>query len=324
MGKYRLSRRGKKLQLSDDQRTLIALPKDVPERTWAEILQKEDNDLFIFDIREDILDEVFRICYQKYMAKQSTLFTVYCAAEAWLKLVNWYFFRHDPGEDPSAYPPCYIPNRVESWVPDDLPDPSPKDTWCHQELSVLDDCQEEGLRKWPSSSSVDMPVVESIPEEYWFPGKVNLPKEYSTKSSEDVASTISYEESVSDNVCAESEVLQNVTDYSTSEDVSAKESTISGVKNTTPVPSSLQGAGDSAGGGGRFKTRQRSEKSKLFSSKPSVASRSKGFLPPLDGDSRSRISIISDCRLRNLRLDTQYEITSEKIDTPPGAALKRK
>lgn len=34
LAKYKLSRRGKKLQFSDDQRTLLALPKDVPERTW--------------------------------------------------------------------------------------------------------------------------------------------------------------------------------------------------------------------------------------------------------------------------------------------------
>lgn len=34
MNKFKLSRRGKKLQISDDQRTLLALPRDVSERTW--------------------------------------------------------------------------------------------------------------------------------------------------------------------------------------------------------------------------------------------------------------------------------------------------
>ncbi|CAH2269077.1 jg27025 [Pararge aegeria aegeria] len=259
IAKYKLSRRGKKLQISDDQRTLIALPRDVPERTWAEILHKEEIDLMIFDVREEILEDTFNICYQKYMARQNSLFTVHCAAEAWLKLLNWYI--------------------------------------------IL-----------PSSCT---------------------------------------EESLSSNVCAESEVLQNVTDYNTSEAISAKvtfvfyvvkaerisrafyfktpsvqvlyayiqESTCSELKHTTPVHGPLRGAGDSAGE--RAKTKRRTEKSKVFS-KSNMIGRSKGLLPPLAGDSRSKMSIISDCRLRNLRLDTQYEITSEKINTPPGEPVKRK
>ncbi|XP_039756419.1 uncharacterized protein LOC120631069 [Pararge aegeria] len=322
IAKYKLSRRGKKLQISDDQRTLIALPRDVPERTWAEILHKEEIDLMIFDVREEILEDTFNICYQKYMARQNSLFTVHCAAEAWLKLLNWYFFRHDPGEDPSAYPSCFIPKRVESWEPDQLPDPSPKDTWCKQELNILEASPEEGLKRWPSSSSIEMPLVEDIPEEYWFPGKVNLPTEYSeTSVISSVSVSTSYEESLSSNVCAESEVLQNVTDYNTSEAISAKESTCSELKHTTPVHGPLRGAGDSAGE--RAKTKRRTEKSKVFS-KSNMIGRSKGLLPPLAGDSRSKMSIISDCRLRNLRLDTQYEITSEKINTPPGEPVKRK
>lgn len=33
-GKYKLCRRGRKLIMADDARTLMALPKDVPERIW--------------------------------------------------------------------------------------------------------------------------------------------------------------------------------------------------------------------------------------------------------------------------------------------------
>ncbi|CAH0720583.1 unnamed protein product, partial [Brenthis ino] len=298
-GIYKLSRRGKKLQLSDDQRMLVALPKDVPERTWAEILQKEETDLMIFDIREEILESAMEICYEKN------------------------FFRHDPGEDPSAYPPCHIPKRKESWIPDELPDPSPKDTWCKQELNVLEEYEEEVLKKWPSSSSIDFPVIDDIPEEYWFPGRVNIPVE-TAETSEESTKTITYEsESASStgNIGTESEVLQKITTYSPGE-VSAKESSLSALKTTTPIHGSLEGAGDSTVDKLRPK-RRFTVKSKHFS-KASVLGRSKATLPPLDGDSRSRISIISDCRLRNLRLDTQYEITSEKIQTPPGEMVKRK
>lgn len=79
-----------------------------------------------------------------------------------------HFYRHDPGEEASAAPACFIPKRAESWQADVLPEPSPKDTWGRHELQVLEDTPEEGLVKWPSNSSIDMPVVEEIPEEYWF------------------------------------------------------------------------------------------------------------------------------------------------------------
>ncbi|XP_059057719.1 uncharacterized protein LOC131851261 isoform X2 [Achroia grisella] len=309
-----------------------------------EILQKEENDSVIFDIREEIVEEALRIVYERYMERQNVLFTAHCAAQAWLKLIDWNFYRHDPGEDPSAHPPCFIPKRVESWIPDELPEPSPKDTWSRHELNVVEETADEGLQKWPSNDSLDVPVVEEIPSEYWFPGKINMAEEF-RRSGEKIDSCVeekplvvmagvsgvwNYVQTLSEstsslshgNLAAESEVLQKVTDYST-EELSQKESTFSALKTTTPVDGSLHGAGDSAVD--RLKPKRRhSEKSKLFS-RASMLGRSKNALPPLDiGDSRSRISIISDCRLRNLRLETQYEISSEKVDTPPGEIVKRK
>ncbi|KAL0870850.1 hypothetical protein ABMA27_004694 [Loxostege sticticalis] len=315
LSKYKISRRGRKLQATDDQRTLVALPKDVPERTWAEVLQKEDNDLFIFEVREDIVEEALRIGYERYMDKQNALFTAHCAAQAWLKLIDWHYYRHDPGEDPSAYPACFIPKRLESWIPDELPDPSPKDTWCKQELNVLEDTPDEGLQKWPSTNSLDMPLVEEIPSEFWFPGKVDVPdamrrKHVTQDSTEDDSSDST---SRSEDLATESEVLQKITDYST-EELSHKDSTYSALKTTTPVDGSLHGAGDSTVDRLRPKHRRHSEKSKIFSNR-SMLGRSKATLPPLDiGDSRSRISIISDCRLRNLRLHA----VAQKGHTTPG------
>lgn len=86
----------------------------------------------------------------------------------WVKLSYRHFYRHDPGEETSAYPPCYIPKREESWIPDERPDPSPKDTWGKHSLHVVEDTPDTVLQKWPSSSSLDLPVVEEIPSEYWY------------------------------------------------------------------------------------------------------------------------------------------------------------
>lgn len=55
----------------------------------AEILQKEENDLIVFDIREEILEEAMRIGYEHYMERQTSLFTAHIAAQAWLKLIDW-------------------------------------------------------------------------------------------------------------------------------------------------------------------------------------------------------------------------------------------
>ncbi|KOB76840.1 Uncharacterized protein OBRU01_04527, partial [Operophtera brumata] len=331
---YKLSRRGRKLQVSDDVRTLVALPKEVPERTWAEILLREENDLVVFDIREEIVEMALQTGYTRYMERQNALFTAHCAAQAWLKLIDWHFYRHDPGEEPSSAPACFIPKREQSWQPDALPEPSPKDTWGHHELVIVEDASDEVLVKWPSNSSIDMPVVEEIPEEYC----------------------------ASEDLVADSELLQKVTDYS-SDDLSPKESAFSALKTTTPVDGSLQGAGDSKVAVPRTH-HQTTDRSKSFSSRaryrpdtviirawyhhqhgqvptsaepdtgisraryrhqqgqiPSsagpdisiqirsgglataaahVAGRSRALLQPLDSESKSRISIISDCRLRNL------------------------
>ncbi|RVE42709.1 hypothetical protein evm_012646 [Chilo suppressalis] len=328
MNKYKISRRGRKLQATDDQRTLMALPKDVPERTWAEILQREEEELFILELREDIIEDAMAVVYERYMEKQNALFTVHCAAEAWLKLIDWHFYRHDPGEDPSAYPPCFIPKRAESWAADEMPAPSPKDTWCHHDLNVVEHATDEMPVKSPSATSLDLPVVDEIPSQYWFPGKVNMPDFVRRKRnvSESIAGEGSSSSPVSaeDQLAAESEVLQKITDYST-EELSTKVSGFSALKTTTPVEldGSLRGAGDSSVDKVRPKLRRQSDKNKSFT-RPSMASRSRGNLPPLELDSRSRVTIISDCRLRNLRLDTQYEVSSEKIDTPPGETVKRK
>ncbi|VVC95868.1 unnamed protein product [Leptidea sinapis] len=184
-----------------------------------------------------------------------------------------YFYRHDPGEEPSAHPQCFIPKRTESWIPDEIPDPSPKDTWCKHELTVLEDPQDEIAKKSDSSHSLDMPIIEDIPSEFWFPGKVNLPYENESKTFTD-----------------------KVTDYSSSEKLLAKESSLTAQQLSSPLDGSVQSAaGDSA-------MDRNKPKRRLYEKNKSVSkARSRGYLPPLAGESRSLVSIISDCRLRNLR-----------------------
>ncbi|XP_063365921.1 uncharacterized protein C2orf81 homolog [Cydia amplana] len=324
LNNYTVSRLGRKLYV-DDQKVLVALPRDIiPERTWAEVLQKEDTELMVLEIREDIVEEALNIGYGRYMERQTAPFTSHCAALAWLKLIDWHFYKHDPGEDPSAYPPCFIPKRVESWTPDEMPLPSPKDAWGRMNLNVVEEVVEETLRRWPSSQSVDLPVVDEIPPECRFPGKVLLPGYIYDESSD--YDTITFDESVSSDMATESELLQKVTNYTPAEtSIKSMTTTTFGSQKgttteTTEVSSPLHGGGDSATR--PSKMRSQSTKSKIFNR--SSMQRSKISLPPLHTDSRSRVSVISDCRLRNLRLDTQYEITSEKIASVPKVNIKRK
>ncbi|XP_047992588.1 uncharacterized protein LOC125231241 [Leguminivora glycinivorella] len=210
-----------------------------------------------------------------------------------------------------------------------MPSPSPKDAWGRQNLNVVEEVVEETLTKWPSSQSIDLPVVEEIPPECRFPGKVMLPG-YMDDESYDYDS-ITFDESMSSDMATESELLQKVTNYTPAEtSIKDKESmtmmTFGSQKgtatNTTDINlSSLHGGGDSATQQSRI--RSHSTKSKIFN-RSSMLGRSRNSLPPLHSDSRSKGSVISDCRLRSLRLDTQYELSSEKIDSAPKVNVKRK
>ncbi|XP_063386872.1 uncharacterized protein C2orf81-like [Cydia fagiglandana] len=326
LNNYAVSRLGRKTAV-DDQKVLVALPRDIiPERTWAEVLQKEDTEMIVLEIREEIVEDAILIVYEKYMERQIAPFTVHCAAQAWLKLIDWYFYKHDPGEDPSAHPPCFIPKRVESWTPDEMPSPSPKDSWGRMNLNVVEEVVEETLRKWPSSQSIDLPVVDEIPPECRFPGKVLLPG-YMYEESYDYDS-ITFDESVSSYMATESELLQRVTNYTPAE-TSNKESmtltTFDSQKDTTTETtkesSPLHGAGDSPIP--HSKIHSHSTKSRI-NTRSSMLARSRNALPPLQSDSRSRASAISDCRLRSLRLDTNYDMSSEKLVSPPKVNMKRK
>ncbi|XP_063625520.1 uncharacterized protein C2orf81 homolog [Cydia splendana] len=323
-----VSRLGRKTAV-DDQKVLVALPRDIiPERIWAEVLQKEDTEMIVLEVREEIVEDAIQIVFERYMERQTAPFTVHCAAQAWLKLIGWYFYKHDPGEDPSAQPPCFIPKRVESWTPDEMPSPSPRDAWGRKNLNVVEEVViEETLRKWPSSQSIDLPVVDEIPPECRFPGKVMLPG-YMYDESYDYDS-ITFGESVSSYMATESELLQRVTNYTPAE-TSNKESTTlttfgsqkGTTTETTEVSSPHHGGGDSPTH--HSKIPSHSTKSRISTRSSMLASRSKNALPPLQSDSRSRASAISDCRLRSLRLDTQYEISSEKMVSVPKVNIKRK
>ncbi|KPJ12824.1 hypothetical protein RR48_10454 [Papilio machaon] len=362
----------------------------------------------IYDIREEIFETALNICYQNYMKKQNVTFTVHCAVKAWLKIIDWYFYRHDPGEEVSASPACFIPKREASWQPDEPPEPSPRDPFCRQKLVVLEDetqdipkegfsitsldypvieeIPEECRREVSASpacfipkreaswqpdeppepsprdpfcrqklvvledetqdipkegfsiTSLDYPVIEEIPEECRFPGRVNIQMEEEDMSSEaggsqdyevsyqsypslynySVASSTTSVFTSEDNLVAESEVLQKVTDYGSDKALKAD----SPKKKLSRVAQSSVTMG-SAEASVKSSHSRRQPFIQPFGPS-SQSTRSRATLPPLSTSSQSRLSIISDCRLRNLRLDTQFEVGSEKVDLSSVENVKRK
>ncbi|CAH2043041.1 unnamed protein product, partial [Iphiclides podalirius] len=247
--------------------------------------------------------------------------------KAWLQVVDWYFYRHDPGEDVSASPACFIPKREASWQPDDPPEPSPRDAYCQQRLLVSEDESKESLHAGPSSSSLDYPIVEEIPRECWFPGKVNLNLDTDTARTSEVTDSQDYDDSgtslkrISEDIlAAESEVLQKIVDYS-NEKVVKKEESLNVVASTKKLSTTTRASG--AGGSGDASVKSSRP---LITQPPSTSLgvRSRVALPPLVSERHSRLSVISDCRLRSLRLDTQYEVGSEKMDQSPTDNIKRK
>ncbi|XP_041981870.1 uncharacterized protein LOC121735205 isoform X2 [Aricia agestis] len=221
-------------------------------------------------IREDIIDQAMDVCYERYMEQQKFAFTAHCAAEAWLQIIDWYYFRHDPGEESSAYPPADIPNRELSWIPDDIPEPSPKDTWCRHDLEV-GEAQEEAC--YCSCSSSDMVVGIQKDEE----GRIGETKEdeESCACDSNIAESSPCECSLEKSKDGEAEASSSNSNYPNTS-VRKMDSSPHG-----PVSSEC-GGGDSSSGTKPTRTKN------IFSR--STLGRSKQTLPPISAVRPTQIS----------------------------------
>ncbi|KAK6629765.1 hypothetical protein RUM43_003583 [Polyplax serrata] len=110
------------LELQEEDEKLIP---EVEHQKWIDIWEKEETDLFILSLREEIVQKCLNTIYENYLNRQVVTFTVHCAYLAWVKAIGIYYMFKDPGDS-------YNPEVRGSWEPDEEPEPSVIDSWGSQ------------------------------------------------------------------------------------------------------------------------------------------------------------------------------------------------
>nr|CAB3226834.1 uncharacterized protein C2orf81 homolog [Phallusia mammillata] len=125
------------------------VPGRLTDGDWGRLMCDEEDSGFIGSLVESIIDDTLTECYKKYIWKQVLPFTVHQAKEDLLRIVQWQFLSHDPGETEISNDP--------GWTEDSEPEPGIIDSWAQGSVPVV-------IR--PQSSSI--PSVSLISEDPGF------------------------------------------------------------------------------------------------------------------------------------------------------------
>ncbi|XP_048481827.1 vegetative cell wall protein gp1-like [Plutella xylostella] len=338
--KYKTSRISRKLSVVDESRLLSSMSQDLPERSWSEIFSKEDADMVVLEVREQLLQGALaQPAPARPPPAARARLAARCAATAALQVIDWYFYRHDPGEE-GSWPAVSVPRRAASWLAEAPPAPAPPDACARQPLPVRPPAAPAPPpppRAGPSADSMHYPDVQDIPRECWFPGKIKWPKSegesyviYGDSRSGFSDSSGDWLRDASGSALApSSELLQRVTDYTDpSLPVSPRPSP------RVPSAALIEGEAWSA------RPCETAPPAPAPPAPPAVPRP-----PPPPPPAKTNLSVrsvrsvrapraapppppaparLSHCRLRPLRLETQYEVNSEKIESKPAKADKKK
>ena len=91
------------------------------ENEWNLLLQDEEHESFCAGVLEELLQKTMDQCHQKYIERQLRPFTVECAKQALLEIVELRFLEKDFGEAETSFDSC--------WVEDEEPDFVLLDSW---------------------------------------------------------------------------------------------------------------------------------------------------------------------------------------------------
>lgn len=93
------------------------------------IVEQEDEELVVFSIREELMQNVMDEIRAREIEKESIKYTVNCAHKALLQLLSIEFYVHDKGQ------PFY--SGHPAWVADEEPTASPADSWAAANVPIL-------------------------------------------------------------------------------------------------------------------------------------------------------------------------------------------
>lgn len=100
----------------------------INDEKWLEIIQKQERNLIVLEIREEILVETFQKCNEIHTQKQCAEFVVSCAHEAWKKIIYINFFYQDSFALNSK--------RDSNWCADREPSICKQDTWAANKIPI--------------------------------------------------------------------------------------------------------------------------------------------------------------------------------------------
>ncbi|CAH0564285.1 unnamed protein product [Brassicogethes aeneus] len=92
------------------------------------ILEKEEDDMIPYEIRDEIINNVLDQIYEKHLEKRKISYVLECTYEAMVKLLEIEFYFHHISE------PYYVNHPL--WTPDNPPEPSEPDTMCYGKVET--------------------------------------------------------------------------------------------------------------------------------------------------------------------------------------------
>nr|XP_039254326.1 uncharacterized protein C2orf81 homolog [Styela clava] len=105
------------------------IPGRMTVADWNKISGVEDDDEFVSQIVEEILDITMDKCYDKYVWKQVLPYTVFKAKDDLLDIIEWRFLSHDVGE---------LDVKVNhGWAEDNEPEPGIIDSWAQGSVPII-------------------------------------------------------------------------------------------------------------------------------------------------------------------------------------------
>lgn len=120
-----------------------SIKASIPLNKWQRIIQDNLELSIVLEIRDEILNQMESICYEKYIENQVKNFIIHCSYLGWCDIINVYFLKRDPGEGGN------ILEKAE-WQPDEEPVPSIVDPWSEQTIPIMDNILEQELPPSPS------------------------------------------------------------------------------------------------------------------------------------------------------------------------------
>ncbi|KAF5288437.1 hypothetical protein FQR65_LT02089 [Abscondita terminalis] len=61
------------------------------------VIKKQERDLIVYSVREELMSRVMNECYKRYIEQQTFKFMAQCSTRAFVELLNLSNFNHDPG-----------------------------------------------------------------------------------------------------------------------------------------------------------------------------------------------------------------------------------